>query len=126
VGIVGDAAGGRDGATRPFGCRAVMIAHACVRGHFGATGLADQRRMALPAFNVRGTRSSRERGSPRSINRGKGKGESLTSPLSIHCFRFSPSFRPCAPPIYLSFASFSVRCLPAFCSRLQWLRLSQL
>jgi hypothetical protein len=79
---------GRDGALRPFGCRAVMIAHARVRGLFSVVGPDGRRLMALPAFNRRGARSSRERGSPRSINRGKGKGESLNSPLSTHSIRF--------------------------------------
>jgi hypothetical protein len=38
--VVGDVGGGRDGAPRPFGCRAVMIAHACTPGRFGAVGPA--------------------------------------------------------------------------------------
>jgi hypothetical protein len=38
--VVGDMGGGRDGPPRLFGCRAVMIVHACVRGRFGVVGPA--------------------------------------------------------------------------------------
>jgi hypothetical protein len=40
--VVGDVGGGRDGALRPFGCRVVMITHACASGCFGAVGPACQ------------------------------------------------------------------------------------
>jgi hypothetical protein len=97
--------GGRDGAPRPFGCHAVMIAHAHEHGHFSAVGPAGQRLTALPVFNGRSARSFQERGSPRSINHGEGKGESFTSPLSIHCSCCLPSPRPHAPPILVLLAS---------------------
>jgi hypothetical protein len=84
VGVVDDVGGGREGASRPFGCHTVMIAHARAPGRFNTVGPVGQRHTVLPVVNARGVRSSRERGSPRSINCGKGKGESLTSPLSIH------------------------------------------
>jgi hypothetical protein len=40
--VVGDVAGGRDGAPRPFGCRAIMMAHARAPNCFGAVGPARQ------------------------------------------------------------------------------------
>jgi hypothetical protein len=40
--VVGDMGGGRDGPLRPFGCRAVMITHACAPGCFGTVGPARQ------------------------------------------------------------------------------------
>jgi hypothetical protein len=83
AGVVGDVGGRRDGAPRPIDCHVVMIAHACVPGRFSAVGPAGQRWMALFAVNVRGARSFWERDSPGSINHGKGKDESLTSPLSL-------------------------------------------
>jgi hypothetical protein len=110
----GRCGGGRDGAPRPFGCRAVMIAHACVHGRFSRVGLAGQRRTALPAFNGCDARDFWGRDSPRSINRGKGKGESLTSPLSIHRSCCQPSPRLRAPPILVLLASLPIRCLPSF------------
>jgi hypothetical protein len=36
--VVGDVGDRRDGAPRPFGCHAVMIAHACASGCFGVVG----------------------------------------------------------------------------------------
>jgi hypothetical protein len=41
--VVDDVLGGRDGAPRPFGRRAVMIAHARMPGRFGAVGPVCQR-----------------------------------------------------------------------------------
>jgi hypothetical protein len=39
VRVLGDmGGGGRDGAPWPFGCRVVMIAHACASSRFGAVG----------------------------------------------------------------------------------------
>jgi hypothetical protein len=87
VGVVG---GGRDGPTRPFGCCAIMIAHARVFVNFGAVGPSDQWRTALPAVIARGAWSFREHGSPGSINRERGRGGSLTLPLSICCLGFLP------------------------------------
>jgi hypothetical protein len=106
--VVGDLGGGHDGVSRPFGCRTIMIAHVCVHDHFSAVGPAGQRLTALPAFNGRDAWSSRGCGSPRSINSGEGKGESLTSPLSIHCSRCLPSPRLRAPPILVLLASLSI------------------
>jgi hypothetical protein len=40
--VVGDMGGGRDGPPQLFGCRAVMIAHACAPGLFGMAGPARQ------------------------------------------------------------------------------------
>jgi hypothetical protein len=40
--VVDDMGGGRDGASWPFGCCAVMIAHARASGCFGAVGSACQ------------------------------------------------------------------------------------
>jgi hypothetical protein len=114
AGVVGDVGGGRDGAPWPFGCRAVMIAHACVPDRFNMVGLASQQWMPLIAFNVRGARYFWERGSAGSINRRKRERESLTSPLSIHSFGFSPSSLPRALPILLLPASLSIRHLPSF------------
>jgi hypothetical protein len=105
--------GGHDGVLRPFSCH-VVVAHVCVHDRFCAVGPASQQHMALPAFSMCGVRSSQERGSPRSINRGKGKGEPLTSPLSIHSFRFSPSPRPRALLILLLLSSLSTHHLPRF------------
>jgi hypothetical protein len=95
--VVGDVGGGRDGAPRPFGCRAVMIAHACTPGRFGAVGPARQWQMQPPAVNARGARF-RERGSLRSINCKRGGCESLTSPLSVCSPCFSLPVPGCAPP----------------------------
>jgi hypothetical protein len=36
--VVGDVGDGHDGASQPFGCRAVMIAHMLVSGCIGAVG----------------------------------------------------------------------------------------
>jgi hypothetical protein len=36
--VVGDVGGGRDGPSRPFGCRAVMITRARAVGRFGNMG----------------------------------------------------------------------------------------
>jgi hypothetical protein len=92
------------------------LAHSKVPGSRqpGVVGPAGQRRMALPAFNGHGAWGSWGRGSPRSINRGKGKGESLTSPLSIHRSCCLPSPRPRALPILVLLASISIRRLPSF------------
>jgi hypothetical protein len=51
--VVGDVGGGRDGAPRPFGFRAVMIVHARAPSHFGAVGPARQWQMQPPAVNTR-------------------------------------------------------------------------
>jgi hypothetical protein len=50
--VVGDVGGGRDGPPRPFGCRAVMIAHARAPGRFGAVGPARQWQMQPLAVNA--------------------------------------------------------------------------
>jgi hypothetical protein len=42
AGVVGDVGSGRDGASRPFGCCAAMIAHAHAPGHFGMVGPTGQ------------------------------------------------------------------------------------
>jgi hypothetical protein len=96
------------------GHRAVMIAHTCAPSCFSTVGPVGQRQTVSPAVNACGARSSRESGSPRSINCGNGKGESLTSPLSIHNLCDSPSPRPRALPILLLPASLSIRRLPSF------------
>jgi hypothetical protein len=90
-----------------------MIEHARAPGRFSTVGPAGQRQTVFPAFNVRGTRSFRERGSPGSINRGDGKGECLTSPLGIRSLCFLPSPRPRTLPTSLLLASFSNRRLPS-------------
>jgi hypothetical protein len=41
--VVGGVGGGRDGALRPFSCRAIMIAQARASGCFGAVGPACRR-----------------------------------------------------------------------------------
>jgi hypothetical protein len=41
--VVDDVGGGRDGAPRPFGYRAIMIARACTPDRFGAVGPICQR-----------------------------------------------------------------------------------
>jgi hypothetical protein len=71
--------GGRDRMPWPFGCYAVMIVHARTSGHFSTVEPACQQQTMSPAVNARGARDSRERGSPRSINREEGRGESLTA-----------------------------------------------
>jgi hypothetical protein len=81
--VVDDVGGGHDGASWPFGSCTVMIVHVRTSDHFSTIGPFCQRQTRSSAVNARGARSSRERGSPRSINRGRGMGESLTSPLSI-------------------------------------------
>jgi hypothetical protein len=62
--IVDDAGGGLDVASRPFGCRAVMIACARTSGRFGTVGPVCQRQTRSPAVNACGAHSFRERGSP--------------------------------------------------------------
>jgi hypothetical protein len=52
--IVVDVGGGRDGAPRPFGCRAVMIARARSPGRFGTVGLLCERQTRSPAVNACG------------------------------------------------------------------------
>jgi hypothetical protein len=91
-----------------------MIAHARAPGRFSMVGSAGQRRIALPAVTARGARSFREHGSPESINREKGDGESLTLPLSICCLFLLPSPRARSSPIFLSSASLSTRHLHKF------------
>jgi hypothetical protein len=54
--VVGDVGGGCDGASRPFSCRAVMIARARIPGRFGAAGPGCQRRTVSPTFNVHDVR----------------------------------------------------------------------
>jgi hypothetical protein len=39
AGVVDDVGGGRDGVSRPFGCRAVMIAHVRAPGRSAADGV---------------------------------------------------------------------------------------
>jgi hypothetical protein len=80
---VDDMGDGCDGAPRPFGCYAVMITCARTSGHFSSVGPVCQRRTRSPAVNACGACGSQERGSPRSINCERGRGESLTSPLRI-------------------------------------------
>jgi hypothetical protein len=46
----GGGGGGRGRASRPFGYRVVMIAHACARGRFGVVGPTGQRRKVLPVL----------------------------------------------------------------------------
>jgi hypothetical protein len=53
--VVGDVGAGRDGAPRPFGCRAVMIAHARV-WLFQHGGPACQWQTMPPAVNACGAR----------------------------------------------------------------------
>jgi hypothetical protein len=43
--VVGDVGGRRDGPPRPFGCRAVMIAHACASCGLGVVGPVRQWQM---------------------------------------------------------------------------------
>jgi hypothetical protein len=59
--------GGHDGAPRPFGCCAIMIAHARTSGRFSTMGPVYQRQTMSPTVNARGARGSWERGSPSSI-----------------------------------------------------------
>jgi hypothetical protein len=40
--VMGDVGGGRDGLSRPFGCRAVMITRALARSHLSDVGPARQ------------------------------------------------------------------------------------
>jgi hypothetical protein len=54
--IVGDVGGRSDGASRPFGCCAVMITHAHASGCFGTVGPACQWQTKLPVVNARGAR----------------------------------------------------------------------
>jgi hypothetical protein len=93
-----DVGGGCDGAPRPFGCCVVMIARAHSSGRFSTVGPVCQRQTISPAVNARGAHGSWERGSPRSINRGRGRSESLTSPLSIRRPCFFPFLPSCAIP----------------------------
>jgi hypothetical protein len=51
--VVGDVGGGRDGQSRPFGCRALMIVHAHAPCCFGVVGPARQWQMQPPAVNAR-------------------------------------------------------------------------
>jgi hypothetical protein len=74
VRVVGNVGGGCDGAPRPFGSHAVMIAHARASGRFSTVGPVGQRQAASPAVSARGARGSREHGSPRSINCREGEG----------------------------------------------------
>jgi hypothetical protein len=64
VSVVGDLGGGHDGAPRPFGCCAVMIAHARTSYRFSTVGPVYQRHTILPAVNACGARGSREHGPP--------------------------------------------------------------
>jgi hypothetical protein len=66
-----------------------MIACVCIPVCFGVAGPGCKRRMASPALNAHGARGFQERGSPISINRDRGREESLTSSLSIRCPCFS-------------------------------------
>jgi hypothetical protein len=125
VSVVDDVGGGCDGVPQPFGCRAVMIAHARAPDCFSSVGPAGQRQTVSPAVNARGVCGSQERGSPRSINCRRGRGESLTSLLSFHVLascllpgRAFPQSRPCLP-------SSRAAAFPASGFRPQWLCLSQ-
>jgi hypothetical protein len=71
--VVGDVGCGRDGPLWLFGCRAVMIAHAHAPGRFGVVGPTCQWQMQPPTVNARARFG--ERGSPRSINPRRGRGE---------------------------------------------------
>jgi hypothetical protein len=62
--VVGNLGGGRDGAPRPFGCCAVMIAHARTSYRFSTVGPVCQQRTIPPAVNACGARGSREHGPP--------------------------------------------------------------
>jgi hypothetical protein len=57
--VVGDVGCGRDWPPRLFGCRAVMIARACVPGYFGDVGPASQWRKRPAAVNARSARAVR-------------------------------------------------------------------
>jgi hypothetical protein len=96
--VVNDVGGGRDGALRPLGCCAVMITRARTSDRFSTVGPVCQRRTMTPAVNGCGARGSRESGSLRSINCGRGRDESLTSPLSICRPCFLPFLTGCALP----------------------------
>jgi hypothetical protein len=96
--VVDDVGGGRDGAPRPFSYRAVMIVRARGSDRFSTVGPVCHRRTASPVVNAHGARGFRERGSPRSINRERGREESPTSSLSICCPCLSPLLLGCAPP----------------------------
>jgi hypothetical protein len=54
--VVDDVGGGRDGVTRPFGYRAVMIARACIASRFGMVGPICQRQARSPAVNAHNVR----------------------------------------------------------------------
>jgi hypothetical protein len=86
----GRCGGGRDRAPRPFGCCAVITACAHTSGRCSIVGPVCQRQTMSPAVIACDARGSRECGSPTSIN--CGRGESLTSPLSIRHPCFSPFF----------------------------------
>jgi hypothetical protein len=75
-----------------------MIARACTSSRFGTVGPVYQRQARSPAVNAHGARGFRECGSPRSINRERGRGESLTSSLSVRCPCFLLLLPGCAPP----------------------------
>jgi hypothetical protein len=125
AGVVDDVGGGRDGTPRPFCCCAVMIAHAHSPNHFSTVGPACQRQTMSPAVNARSVRGSRECGSPRYINRERGRDESLTLTVSIRCPCFLLFTPVCALP-WLRPCSFHPRAATSLASsfHLQWLRLS--
>jgi hypothetical protein len=54
--VVDDVGDGRERAPRPFGCRAVMIAHARASGHFSTVGPTSQRQTVSPAVNMHAAR----------------------------------------------------------------------
>jgi hypothetical protein len=94
--VVGDVGCGRDGPPRPFGCRAVMIAHERAPGRLVVVGPACQWQMQPPAINVHDAWFG-ECGSPRSINPRRGRGKSLTSSLSTAAPCFLPLLPGCTP-----------------------------
>jgi hypothetical protein len=106
--VVGDVGGGRDGRLRPFGHRTIMIAHAHAwlfrRGGFRSSVMDDCLHLMRATCAVWGARL------PRSTNRRRGRGKSLTSLLSTRCPLLLASTSQLRAPLHSPASRFAFAC----------------